>query len=261
MLILLPPSEGKTSAPSGPPVDVEGLSLPSLTPSRQKVLDALVRLSNGQPGRARRVLGLTTNQQGEVEQNQRLLQAPAQAAAATYSGVVYDALGYASLGKPAQRRLNSWVLVFSALWGAVHLHDAIPAYRLAGDVKLPRVGSLQQFWRQPLEQALTESAGSGPILDLRSGTYAKMWVPHAALSEHVVVGRVLQEMPDGSHKVVSHHNKATKGRLVRALASQTKSPKSPSDLVNAIDSLGFATRLNERNTGKPWHLDIIVGEL
>jgi|GEM_PF-49406 len=261
VLILLPPSQGKTPATSGPPVDVDGLSLPALTHPRERVLDALIRLSSGQPGRARRVLGLTSNQQGDVERNQLLREAPAQAAAHTYSGVVYDALGYASLGKVAQRRINSWVLVFSALWGAVHLDDAIPAYRLSGDVKLSRLGSLQQFWRRPLEQALTESAGGGPILDLRSGTYAKMWVPNASLSEQVVVGRVLQQMPDGSHKVVSHHNKATKGRLVRALAEQTNAPQSVSALVAAIDSLGVKTHLHERTPGKPWQLDIIVGKL
>ena len=94
-------------------------------------------------------MGFTTNQLADVERNQRLREAPAQAAAFTYSGVVYDALGYASLGMAAQRRLNSSVLVFSALWGAVHLNDVIPAYRLSGDVKLPRLGSLQQFGANP----------------------------------------------------------------------------------------------------------------
>ena len=50
MLILLPPSEGKTTPRRGKPLDLGGLSFPELEPHRAEVLDAFVK-------RARVLLG------------------------------------------------------------------------------------------------------------------------------------------------------------------------------------------------------------
>ena len=44
MLILLPPSEGKTAPRRGKPMDPDALSFPSLHAPREEVLTALVRL-------------------------------------------------------------------------------------------------------------------------------------------------------------------------------------------------------------------------
>jgi len=41
VIILLPPSEGKTPAATGPRLDLDALSLPELTGARAEVLDAL----------------------------------------------------------------------------------------------------------------------------------------------------------------------------------------------------------------------------
>ena len=45
MLLLLPPSEGKTAPRRGAPVDLDTLSSPALNPLRATVLDALVEVS------------------------------------------------------------------------------------------------------------------------------------------------------------------------------------------------------------------------
>ena len=62
MLVLLPPSEGKTPARRGAPLDLEGLSFPGLTATRERVLDALVDLARTRPDTARTVLGLSERQ-------------------------------------------------------------------------------------------------------------------------------------------------------------------------------------------------------
>jgi uncharacterized protein len=60
-------------------------------------------------------------------------------------------------------------------------------------------------------------------VDLRSGAYAALApVPGAVTLE------VLSERPDGSRSVVSHFNKAHKGRVARLLALSTAEP---SDVV------------------------------
>lgn len=261
MLILLPPSEGKASTDAGRPFDLDALSLPALTPTRQRVRDALVKLSSGRESRAREVLGLSPRQVDELDRNRELLEARALPAAQVYTGVLYAALDHPSLSAAARRRADSWVLVSSALWGAVHLSDPIPAYRLSGDVSLPRLGPLATLWRKPLAAVLPEVAGDGVVLDLRSGTYAKMWTPGADLAPRCVVARVLHERPDGSRGVVSHFNKATKGRLVRALVSQSRTPRSVPALAELIETCGFTTELVEGRPGKPWQLDVVVDEL
>ena len=57
------------------------------------------------------------------------------------------------------------------------------------------------------------------VVDLRSGSYAAL----APVAGAVTV-EVLSERPDGSRAVVSHFNKAHKGRVARLLALTTAEP-------------------------------------
>jgi cytoplasmic iron level regulating protein YaaA (DUF328/UPF0246 family) len=261
VLILLPPSEGKAPTDDGQPFDIGALSLQELTPTRERVRTALAKLAAGRESRARDVLGLTPRQTGELDRNRDLLDARAFPAAQVYTGVLYAALDYPTLTAVARRRVDQWVLVFSGLWGVVHLEDMIPAYRLSGDASLPRLGSIAALWRKQLATVIPEAANDGVVLDLRSGTYAKMWTPDPELAERTVVARILQERADGSRAVVSHHNKATKGRLVRALASQGKVPRTVETLAALIESQGVIAELHAGRPGKPWTLDVVVDEL
>ena len=83
MLILLPPSEGKTAPASGDPVELRSLAYAEeLTAKRVRVLSALVRTSSGkQRGRALKALGLSVGQAAELERNAALESAPAAPAA------------------------------------------------------------------------------------------------------------------------------------------------------------------------------------
>ena len=56
--------------------------------------------------------------------------------------------------------------------------------------------------------------------------YAAFWRPPAELAPRVATVRVLHEV-DGVRKVVSHFNKATKGRIVRALLEARRQPAHP----------------------------------
>jgi cytoplasmic iron level regulating protein YaaA (DUF328/UPF0246 family) len=96
------------------------------------------------------------------------------------------------------------------------------------------------------------------IFDLRSGVYAKMWTADADSAPDTAVGRVLHQRPDGSRSVVSHHNKATKGGLVRALVSGRAQPRSVIDLATAVEGAGFVVELQQRPSGQPWLMDVVV---
>jgi cytoplasmic iron level regulating protein YaaA (DUF328/UPF0246 family) len=246
VLILLPPSEGKADAPRrGSPVELDRLTLPELRDARQAVIEDLVKLS-AEPETALGTLGLTPGLAGELERNARLETAPAIPAGKLYTGVLYDALDLATLDPPAKRRAGRQLLIFSGLWGVVGIGDRIPAYRCSIGVRLPSTGPLAGHWRKALDGELDEFAGDELVLDLRSSAYAGMWAPHNGVTVRVLHGG----------KVVSHFNKATKGRIVRALLAAGARPRNAVKLAGTLRELGY--RVEETRSGP---LDIHVEQL
>ncbi|MFF4831445.1 peroxide stress protein YaaA [Streptomyces sp. NPDC001315] len=265
MLVLLPPSEGKASSGRGAPLKPESLSLPGLNAARAAVLDELAELCAGDEEKAREVLGLSEGLRGEIAKNVELRTAGARPAGEIYTGVLYDALDLASLDTAAKKRAARSLLVFSGLWGAVRVTDRIPSYRCSMGVKLPGLGALGAHWRTPMASALPEAAGDGLVLDLRSSAYAAAWKPKGEVAGRTATVRVLHsQVVDGVEKrsVVSHFNKATKGRIVRDLLAAGIAPKDPAELVEALRDLGYVVEAEApAKTGKPWALDVVVTEI
>ncbi|MGW0757214.1 peroxide stress protein YaaA [Streptomyces sp. NPDC002814] len=259
MLVLLPPSEGKASSGRGAPLKLESLSLPGLTPAREAVLGELVELCAGDEEKAREVLGLSEGLRGEVAKNTQLRTAGTRSAGEIYTGVLYDALDLASLDTAAKRRAGRSLLVFSGLWGAVRVTDRIPSYRCSMGVKLPGLGALGAHWREPMADVLPEVAGSGLVLDLRSSAYAAAWKPKGDVAGRTATVRVLHAP---TRKVVSHFNKATKGRIVRSLLAGGVAPKGPAELVEALRDLGYVVEAERPvKAGAAWALDVLVDEI
>ncbi|WP_405559155.1 peroxide stress protein YaaA [Streptomyces canus] len=259
MLVLLPPSEGKASSGRGAPLKLETLSLPGLTEARAAILEELVELCAGDEEKAREVLGLSEGLRGEIAKNTELRTAGARPAGQIYTGVLYDALDLASLDAAAKKRAGRSLLVFSGLWGAVRVTDRIPSYRCSMGVKLPGLGALGAHWRAPMAPVLTEAAGDGLVLDLRSSAYAAAWKPNGEVAGRTATVRVLHAP---TRKVVSHFNKATKGRMVRSLLSAGIAPKDPAELVEALRELGYEVEVEApAKAGVPWSLDVLVDEV
>jgi len=260
MLIFLPPSETKAFPADGPPVELASLALPELTPTREKLLRALVRVSRGRAAAALDALGLTAGQASELAGNRELRSAPAGLAAEVYTGVLYDALDLPALHR--QGVVTDHVLIFSGLWGVLRPGDRIPHYRCSAGVKLPAVGSVSATWRGALRAPLGAHAGDQLVVDLRSGAYASLWAPGA----NAVTVRVLHErVSDGvaRRSVVSHFNKATKGRLARGLLESGQQPAKPEEFADLARALGYTVepgpgsgRLDTATA-----LDIVVREL
>jgi len=252
VLILLPPSEGKTAAARGKKLELADLSFPELTGARTEVLEALVELS-GAP-EAASLLGVPVTQPELLERNQRLHSAATARADRIYSGVLYDALGLSDLSPTGKRRAASRVAITSALFGLVRPGDRIPAYRLSGDARLPGLpgtGSVAGHWRSHLGAVITQAVGRGLLVDLRSTSYAAFWRPADVRTATV---RVLHEVA-GKRQVVSHFNKATKGRLVRGLLEDGAAPRTPAALAAAWERLGWTVEVDGSR------LDVVVSEI
>jgi uncharacterized protein len=244
MLVLLPPSEGKSAPATGAPVALEELAFAAaLTERRQKLLAALEALDRVSAKRALAMLGLSPGQSSEIAVDIALRGAPAAPAAEVYSGVLYDHLGLAKLPARAHRQ----VLIASALWGAVRPQDRIPYYRLSAKARLIKVGPLASFWRGALAAALPDEEGE-LVVDMRSGAYAAAWKPKRAT---LVAVRAFSE-EGGKRKPISHMAKAVRGDVAKALLAAKKAPSDPESAAALAESAGFSIELS------PGFMDVII---
>jgi hypothetical protein len=216
VLVLLPPSETKQPGGDGAPLDLSALVAPELTEVRTEIAEALVKLADDVPA-SRAALGLSPTQDDEIERNAALWTSPTLPALHRYTGVLFDALSARTLTRAQRARAVRRLAVGSALFGLVRADDPIPAYRLSAGSALPGLPMLRALWRPALGPVL--AAVDDLVVDLRSGAYAALApVPGA------VTVQVVSERSDGSRAVVSHFNKAHKGRLARLLATTTAEP-------------------------------------
>jgi uncharacterized protein len=216
VLVLLPPSETKSAGGDGAPLDLAALTAPELTGVRTEIAESLVKLADDVPA-ARAALGLSPKQDAEIARNAELWTSPTRPAIERYTGVLYDALDVRTMTRAQRARAGRRLAVGSALFGLVRAEDPIPAYRLSAGSALPGLPTLRAMWKPALSPVL--AAVDELVVDLRSGSYAALApVPGAVTIE------VLSERPDGSRSVVSHFNKAHKGRVARLLALSTAEP-------------------------------------
>jgi len=233
LIVLLPPSEGKTAPSEGAPVDVSELPFPGLGKTRERLLDVLSRLTFP---RALKYLDIGPGLEEEARRNLTLRDAPAAPAHEVYTGVLYEHLGLGSLDAPN-------VLIASALWGFVRPSDRIPAYRLSMGATLPRIASLPALWRDPLRRAVPDE---GLIVDMRSGSYIAAFKPKAA----TVVG--VRAFVDG--KTISHMVKATRGDVARILLTSGETPETPEDVASLARQSGLSVELS--GSGRSFNLDV-----
>lgn len=218
MLIVLPPSETKAPGGSGPALDLEGLSFPTLTPVRSALID---ELSGLEVADAMAVLGISEKLRPEAEANRELRTSPTMPALHRYTGVLFDALSAPTLPELAWDRLA----VGSALFGVVRAGDLIPRYRLSGGTKLDE-RTMRSRWGRLITEALAEEDF---VVDLRSGAYQQLGRVPGAVTVRVE--------KDG--KVVSHFNKHYKGELARVLASTPVAAASAADVVDIARAAGL----------------------
>lgn len=253
MLVLLPPSEGKTDAPAdAAPVELDALAHPELNPQRVKLIGKLDGLSKINQARALTALGLSKGQAAELPRNADLLNKPATDAADVYTGVLYKYLDLHSLSAAARTRAAERILIQSALWGVVRLEDRIPAYRMGIGASLPRMKGLAAWWKPALTKALPNR---GLVVDMRSGGYAAAWKPADGIQLGV---RVFVEQ-NGDREIVTHMAKATRGDVARILVESPEKSDDPAGVATLVEKAGLRTELIEPvKPGVAWSLDVIL---
>jgi uncharacterized protein len=254
VLILLPASDSKAPVLRGKPLTPGDLSFPPLAPTRAKVLEALVEVSAAPDATQR--LCVPASMSDVVRRNVALRDAPTAAAERVYSGVLYDALGLADLDPASRRRARAWIVVISALWGAVRLGDRIPPYRLDMCGRLPGLEHLTDVWRRPLDDVLPVAARGGVVVDGRSAEYATAWRPTGALAERTVVLRAVRDR-DGGRGSASHNAKRTRGLVVRRIVTDAVDPRRPEGLADALSEHFKVDLKRPDRPGRTWELQVV----
>jgi uncharacterized protein len=247
VLILLPPSESKTGRVRGKPADPELVSFPELASTRAAVAAALARVS-AHPD-APRLLGVSPNLRADIAHNISLDSAPAVPVADLYTGVLYAALDLPSMNSATRRRANRWLVVISALYGALRPADRIPPYRLSMDVNRAELGPLTSAWRAPLAAVLPGAAGRGLIVDCRSSTYAAAWVPRDEFAARWVQVRV----PGATHMA-----KRTRGLVARHLCESGVHARTARALEQVVAQRFETTLTKPDRPGQPWILNASI---
>lgn len=196
LIILIPPSEGKTSGGTHP-------ALGKVSVHSEHIIDQWKDFSTQQWNK---YLGLKDKALLKaIEANKDVLSSKTLPAIERYSGVVYSAIDYPTLSKKAKSFFDQHVQIVSGLFGLVKPQDLIPDYKW----KIDSAGA-DKFWR-PINRKKLEGAF---IVDVLPQAHKKA-VEHdkGAIVDFYVIKNG-QKMPAG------HQGKHIKGRFIRWLVER-----------------------------------------
>ena len=195
-VILIPPSEGKTPDGNKPP-------LSEISKETQHILGLWKNVPKNAWGKA---LGVKSKALDKaIEINKNILSAQTFPAIERYSGVVYDAIDYASLKPSAKIFFDKHVRIVSAVFGLLAPTDLIPNYKF----KINNFGA-DKYWRAINKDRLKDTF----VIDLLPQAHKKAV---ECIESHAIDFHFLK---NGKKVPAGHHGKRVKGRFVRWLAEQ-----------------------------------------
>ena len=220
-VILVPPSEGKRSGGEGPRWTARSCSFPGLSPTRTKVLRAMLAAMDDTEASRSKLLGVKGAALASATAiDLAVRRSPTMPAIDRYTGVLYDALDVATLPRRARTRLDASLIIFSGLFGAVRSTDPIPDYKLKMGASLPEIGNITTRWRTPITKALTPEVSGRVVWNLLPKEHDAAWTCPVELTRSTLRVTFLDEQPrrpgePRSFTRVNHWNKLLKGALIR----------------------------------------------
>jgi uncharacterized protein len=211
-LVLVPSSKGKETGGQTPAYgDSAALADHELAAPRREVLQALEEAAAKLDDQGiARLCGVDAD--AADDQRQRLAslrQAPTMEARLRYTGIVHANAGLSEV-EPDGVEIG----ILGGLLGVAWLGDPVPEYRIEVTGRVPELGVLGTWWREPLVEHLLARAEGRRVWDLLPKEHARMW-PEKRRGDIDVVTVGFQR-PDG-RAAPSGSTKVAKGRLLRRL--------------------------------------------
>ncbi|MCR4941238.1 MAG: YaaA family protein [Campylobacter sp.] len=206
MKILFSPSEAKSSLSSKIKVCEKNFTFPQLYAKRLEILNSYEKfIENATDSELCKLFGLKKFSQNLRE---NLFEKGCIKAIERYSGVAYEALGYALLDKKAKTYIDENTIIFSNLFGPVLGGDLLPEYKLKQGEKFGGL-NLEKFYNENFSQCLDEFLRDELIIDLRAAFYEKFY----EIKSEFYTFKFIK-----NKKVLSHYAKAYRGKVLKQLA-------------------------------------------
>ena len=164
-------------------------------------------------------------------------------AMSVYTGVLYQALDWASLSPAAKKRGETALAIISAKYGVVRPSSKIESYK-------EKINNKEMG---PIVEAALAGVKVPLIVDCRSSTYKTVWKAPVDITVEIRVSTVV----DGVRTVITHMSKKTRGEITRWLLQSRATPKTPEDLY-AIVSEKYPCALTPSDGVDPWVLEVIA---
>ena len=221
MKILLAPSETKTEG-GEKNFKLDSLLFKELTPTRANLLKTYQDIIDNSTLDELKVFFGIKKESEILKYRVNLQEQTAKKAIERYSGVAFDYLDYNSLNAKAVNYIDSNLILFSNLFGAIKASDYIPNYRVKQGTMLKSI-KVEKLYNQELKEPLNKLLENEDILDIRAGYYNKFYKPTKNYT-------TLKFLKGG--KVVSHWAKAYRGLVLRYCA------------INQVESIEEFIKLN-----------------
>ena len=199
MLILIPPSEGKSSKNSS---NTKFKDTNFIFENEVKAIQK--QLSNCNDAELQKIYGVTLQKAKQLnELNLNALENNCSYSIERYTGVVYNQINWENLSDESKSYFEKNIRIFSGLFGIVTPKTLIPDYKL----KMNSL-SLTKFWIPILTKHLSKE---DIIIDLLPQIHSKSY------SHENIVRIDFKIIKDGKLKSAGHMGKVVKGQFIKFL--------------------------------------------
>ena len=238
-VLLIPPSESKANPPGNGMLFSNAFAskrtnaFKELNPLREKLMAAVEEALTRRAGLEQVFDVRGPALDDAIRANRNLMQSTSMPARELYTGIMYEAISYKTLGKAEKNLFNKNALILSGMFGLVRPTDRLPAYKLKMSGNLGGViGRVSNFWRQPVSEILRRELKGKVVWNFLPDTHQRVWDGTGEIVANHSVKFVKRVVRSGvaEWKTISHHSKSLKGALIRHLLS--KNADSPRALMD-----------------------------
>lgn len=255
-VLLIPPSESKATPPGNGMLFTNAYkskrtnAFKELNPLRERLIAAVEEALARRAG-LEQVFDVRGPALDEaIRANRHLFESTSMPARDLYTGIMYEAIDYKTLGKAEKDRFNKQVLIFSGMFGLVRPTDRLPPYKLKMSGNLGgMVGRVSNYWRAPVSEVLRRELKGKVVWNFLPDTHQRVWDGTGEIAANHSVKFVKRVVRSGvaEWKTISHHSKSLKGALIRHLLEKdASSPKALMDFEHP-DGYRYDSSLSVRS--------------
>tara|TARA_B100001142_G_C14264141_1_gene628263 strand:- start:324 stop:1004 length:681 start_codon:yes stop_codon:yes gene_type:complete len=199
MLILIPPSEGKSS------INTTSTKFKETEFIFSEKVNQIIEILKDHNDEIEKIYGTSLEKSKELQKkNLEVFSSECSMAIERYTGVVYNQIDWKNFSEESKSYFNSNIRIFSGLFGIVKPNTLIPNYKL----KMNALG-LTKFWSQSISEELGKEE---LIIDLLPEIHRKAY-------EHKNIKKINFYIKK-EDKLVSagHHGKVVKGQFINFLS-------------------------------------------